>query len=394
MVLLLGYKKISGGESMKKIVCIVLCLVFVVALAGCTSSAPEPASEPAAEPAAAEPEAAEPAAPAEPAPAEPEAPAEAEPAAPDAAAGGSYKIAVVPKMTSIAWFERMENGVAMYNEHYSDDIFYGGSVDGADQAAYVESLLAEDWDAICVTPFDTEALEPVLEKARDKGIVVVTHEAANMANIDYDVEALDNVFVGELMMENIGEHVGGTGKYIQLVGALTSQTHMEWTGGAEAYQQANYPDMELLGKYETKDDQVEAYNQVKEALTANPDIVAVQGSASTDVPGAARAVEELGLAGKVTLVGFSLWSVSGKYVEDGVITGFYFWDSAYAGMAQITIAKAILDGTIADIEQNGIQDEYIQGYQEMRLEENEAGRPVFYAQSYVYIDETNVADET
>ncbi len=357
---------------MKKVFTLLMAIVMVVSMAACAPAAPAAPAEPA------------PAAPAEPA-----APAPAEPAA-----AGDWKIAVVPKMTSIAWFERMENGVKMYNEHYSDDIFYGGSVEGADQAAYVESLLAEDWDAICVTPFDTAAMEPVLEKARQQGIVVVTHEAANMQNIDYDVEALDNVFVGELMMANIGEKVGGQGEYIQLVGALTSQTHMEWTGGAEEYQKANFPGMTLVGKYETKDDQEEAYNQVKEALTANPNIVAIQGSASTDVAGAARAVEELGLAGKVTMVGFSLWSVSGQYVEDGVITGFYFWDSAFAGMAQVTIAKAILDGTIAEIEQNGIADTYIQGYQQMNLVNNEAGRPVFYAQSYVYIDQSNVADET
>ena len=363
---------------MKKLICIVLCLAFVFVLFGCSNNTP------AAESASSAPASEEAAAPAESA----AAPAD------DAAAAGDWKIAVVPKMTSIAWFERMENGVKMYNEQYGDDIFYGGPVEGADQAAYVESLLAEDWDAICVTPFDTEAMEPVLEKARAQGIVVVTHEAGNMKNIDYDVEALDNTFVGELMMENLASQVGGKGDYIQLVGSLTSQTHMEWTGGAEALQKEKYPDMNLYGKYETKDDQEEAYNQVKEALTANPNIVAIEGSASTDVAGAARAVEELGLSGKIAMVGFSLWSVSGKYVEDGVITGYYFWDSAYAAMAQVTIAKAVLDGSIKDIETNGIQDEYIQGYQDMRLVQNEAGRPVFYAQSYVYIDKTNVADET
>ena len=357
---------------MKKVISIIICILFLATvLVGCggnnNAAAPEPAAP---------------------------APETSAPADTGGAGGGAWKIAVVPKMTSIAWFERMENGIKMYNEHYGDNIFYGGSVEGADQAAYVESLLAEEWDAICVTPFDTQAMEPVLEKARAQGIVVVTHEAANMANIDYDVEALDNVFVGELMMKNIGDKVGGKGEYIQTVGALTSQTHMEWTGGAEDYQKANFPDMKMVGKYETKDSQEEAYNKVKEALTANPNIVAHQGSASTDVAGAARAVEELGLAGKVTIVGFSLWSVSGKYVEDGIITGFYFWDSAFAAMAQITIAKAVLDGTIAEIEQNGIADPYIQGYQEMRLVQNENGRPVFYAQSYVYIDKSNVADET
>lgn len=359
---------------MKKLLCIVLCAMLALAFVGCSAA---PAQEPAGDTQSDQPAA--------------EASA---PVSDTAASDESWKIAVVPKMTSIAWFERMENGVKMYNEHYNDDIFYGGSVEGADQAAYVESLLAEDWDAICVTPFDTQAMEPVLEKARAKGIVVITHEAANMQNIDYDVEALDNIFVGELMMENIGEHINGEGAYIQLVGSLTSQTHMEWTGGAEAYQKANYPNMSLYGKYETADDQEEAYNQVKEALTANPNIVAIQGSASTDVAGAARAVEELGLAGKVTIVGFSLWSVSGQYVEDGVMTGFYFWDSAYAAMAQIEIAKAILENRVEDIEANGIDDEFINGYDEMKLVQNEAGRPVFYAQSYVYIDSTNVNDET
>ena len=85
------------------------------------------------------------------------------------AAGGTgtdYKIAVVPKMTNIAWFQRMEEGVDAYNEETGSDIFYGGSAEGADQASYVESLLAEDWDAICVVPFDVEAIGPVLQKAK------------------------------------------------------------------------------------------------------------------------------------------------------------------------------------------------------------------------------------
>lgn len=299
-----------------------------------------------------------------------------------------YKIAVVPKMTTIAWFQRMENGVKMYNEHFGTNVFYGGSTDGAGQAAYVESLLAEDYDAICVTPFDTEAMEPILEKARKKGIVVVTHEAANMKNIDYDVEAFDNVRIGEVMMENIAKQVGGKGEYIQLVGALTSKTHAEWTGGAEEFQKKNFPEMKMIGKYETKDSQDEAYNKVKEALTANPNIVAVQGSASTDLAGASRAVEELGLKGKVTLVGFSLYSVSGSYVEEGIATGYYFWDSAMAGMAQIEIARAVLDGKIDEIKANGIKDEFVAGYQKMELKDK-----TFYANSYVYIDKSNVDDK-
>lgn len=300
-----------------------------------------------------------------------------------------WKIAVVPKMTTIAWFERMETGVKMYNEQYNDNIFYGGSTDGAGQAAYVESLLAENYDAICVTPFDTEAMEPILEKARNQGIIVITHEASSMKNIDYDVEAFDNLRIGAAIMDKMAEATGEEGQYIQLVGALTSKTHMEWTGGAEERQKEAYPNMEKVGMLETKDSQEEAYNKVKEALTDNPDIKAIQCSASTDMAGASRAVEELGLKGKVKILGISIYSVSGRYVEEGIATGFFFWDSAMAGMAQIEVAKAVLEDRIQDIIDNGIQDPFIKGYAEMELKDK-----VFYANSYVYLDEENIAENT
>lgn len=49
-----------------------------------------------------------------------------------AADGKDYKIAVVPKMTNIAWFQRMEDGVNEYNDENGTDVFYGGSAEGAD----------------------------------------------------------------------------------------------------------------------------------------------------------------------------------------------------------------------------------------------------------------------
>ena len=41
-----------------------------------------------------------------------------------------YTIAVVPKMTSIAWFQRMEVGVNEYKEATGVDAFYTGPSEG------------------------------------------------------------------------------------------------------------------------------------------------------------------------------------------------------------------------------------------------------------------------
>ena len=66
----------------------------------------------------------------------------------DAGASGEktakdYKIAVVPKMTNLAWFERMEDGVNDYNDANGTEVFYGGSPEGDGQAAYVETLISQ-----------------------------------------------------------------------------------------------------------------------------------------------------------------------------------------------------------------------------------------------------------
>lgn len=298
----------------------------------------------------------------------------------------NYKIAVVPKLTSIAWFQRMEAGVKEYASETGVDAFYTGPSegDGALQAQVIEDLISQGVDAICVVPFSTESLEPVLKKARDAGIVVISHEASSMENVDYDIEAFDNAAYGEHFMKTLGDATGGKGEYLFEVGSLTSESHNQWVDAAKAYQETNFPGMKQYGdKIETADDQSKSYDKVKEALTANPNIAAIQGSAMPDVAGAALAVEELGLAGKVKIAGTSLVSVSGKYVKDGTIEMISFWDPALAGKAMIQLALKVLNKEKVD---NGL-DLGVDGYNSLTLD----GK-VLKGQAWIDVTKDNVDD--
>lgn len=294
-----------------------------------------------------------------------------------------YKIAVVPKMTNIGWFQRMEEGVNEYNKENGTEYVYRGSAEGADQASIVEQMLAEDWDAICVVPFDSESLAPVLEKAREQGIVVITHEAASMdpKYFDYDIEAFVNADYGKHFAEAISEFTGGEGKYIQFVGSLNSVSHNEWCDAADEYFAAE-TSMEKIGRYETGDDTTSSYNQTKELLQANPDIAAIEGSASTDVVGAAQAVDELGLGGKVAVIGTSMTSIAGSYVDKGVIQTFSVWDPAKAGQAMIELAKYVLDNEGAAPESLPVE-----GYKELTPDGT-----VLYGGARVDVNKDNMAD--
>lgn len=306
----------------------------------------------------------------------------------EAAATGKkdYRIAVVPKLTSIAWFQRMEVGVNEYAKATGIDAFYTGPSegDGALQAQAIEDLISQGVDAICVVPFSTSALEPVLKKARDAGIVVISHEASGMTNVDYDIEAFDNAAYGRHFMEVLGKATGGKGEYLFTVGSLTSESHNQWVDAAKELQLQKFPQMKQYGdKIETADNQSTSYNKVKEALTANPNIAAIQGSAMPDVAGAALAVEELGLAGKVKIAGTSLVSVAGKYVKNGTIEMISFWDPALAGKAMVELAVRVLDKQqIATGLNLGVT-----GYDNLTLK----GK-VLYGQAWIDVTKQNVDD--
>ena len=310
------------------------------------------------------------------------------------AQGTSYKIAVVPKMTNIGWFQRMNVGVDDYNaaNGTADNIIYGGSTEGADQAGYVEQLLADQWDAICVVPFDSQSLAPVLEKAKEAGIVVITHEAASMdpQYFDYDIEAFSNKDYGENFAKELIDLTGGEGTYIQFVGDLNSVSHNEWCDAADAYFAAN-SNMKKQGCYETQDQTTSSYDQTKELLQKYPEINAIEGSASTDVAGAAQAVSELGLSGKVAIVGTSMSSICGQYIEDGTIASFSVWDPAEAGKAMIELAIAVLDAKAAgnelDVASTSLN---ASGYESLTAGE---GTPtVLYGNARVDVTKDNMAD--
>lgn len=347
-------------------------LVFALVLAGCAPAAPaeEPAAPAEEEAAPAEEEAA---------PAEEEAPAEE--------AAEDFNMATVVKLTGVGWFDRMEEGVAWFNEDYDNvTAFQQGpsQADAALQVQVIEDLLAQGVDSLCVIPFQPEAVEPVLGRARDEGVVVVSHEASNQENVDYDVEAFDNAAYGRHLMDHLAEMMGEEGEYVVFVGSLTSTTHNEWVDAAIEHQLENYPNMTLVGdKNESYDDAQTAYERAQELLVAYPNLRGMQGSSANDVVGFGQAVEEAGLQDQIAVVGTSLPSMAGALLETGAVDLISFWDPAEAGYVCNQIALMLLEG---ETPTEGM-DMGRPGYENLIL-----NGKVFYGQAWVDVTIENLAD--
>src|SRR5262249_51206778 len=82
----------------------------------------------------------------------------------------------------------------------------------------------------------------------------------------------------------------------------------------------------------------------KELLAKHPDLKGFEGSSVVDVAGIGRAVREAGGQDKTCVMGKSLPSVAGEFLDDGAGDKNFFWDPAVSGQAQSQPAPGRIQG--------------------------------------------------
>ena len=300
-----------------------------------------------------------------------------------------WEIVVVPKDATNPWFVRMDEGVKEYAAETGLNVYQRGTpeIDATLQSQLIADLIASDVDAICVVPVDPASLEPVLKQAREAGIVVIAHEGASLQNVDYDIEAFSNEAYGAFIMDNLAAAMGEEGIYTTMVGHVTNASHNEWADGAVARQQEAYPNMTLLEedpRVESEDNGDVAYQKAKELLKKYPDLKGIVGTSSYDSPGVARAIEELGLTGKVFTAGTGLPAANAEILKSGAVNALTLWDPALAGKAMCAMAVKMLRGE--EITDN--LDLGVDGYGDMMFKEG--SKTVLEGKGWIVINAENV----
>ena len=264
-------------------------------------------------------------------------------------------IGVVVKIGGIPWFNAMEAGIKKKSAELGVRAFMVGptSADPALQVRAVEDLIAQKVDVIGVVPNDAEVLEPVLERARAAGIKVITHESPKQRNADYDFELASAKGFGEAYGKRLVEALGGKGEYAVFVGSLTVPLHNAWADAANAFVKANAPGMTLVGeRYGVAENVDQSRSTALDLMRAHPDLKGFLAFGSQGPIGAARAVAEKRMTGKILVMGPFSPGQGRKLVHDGVLTGGFMWNPALAGEVFVTLGtmvargEPIKDGTV------------------------------------------------
>jgi ABC-type sugar transport system substrate-binding protein len=270
------------------------------------------------------------------------------------APSGKLRIAMLPKLKTIAYFEACHQGAKAAAEELGVELIYDGPSQnsGSEQHKILETWTRQRVDAICVAPNEPEAVTRFIEKAQKAGIPVITWDSdASTKGESADskrrvmVNQIDDTVLGQMLMDDIARQMGEEGEWLIVIASLTAANLNNWKDIAIARQKEKYPNMQLIEPpVITNENENEAIDAVRSKLNSNPNIKGIIAFDSNSLPGAAEAIKQSGKSGQIALTGCSSPDKMRPFLKEGALESFYLWDPRELGDLTVRLAVAIANG--------------------------------------------------
>ena len=253
--------------------------------------------------------------------------APAAPAAAPTAATSNEEYIYVSAMGNLEFFNAHKYGWKWAGQVLGVKATYVGpaTTDAPGQVAAFDQAIAMKPAGICVFAWDP-SVAPDIDKATAAGIPVVTilGDLPNTKRIAY--VGSDEHLLGYVGGTHLAQAINGQGKVAILTLPGVEMFDEREAGFRDAFK--NYPGITVVQRGDTKADTATAISVAKDILTRYPDLAAFVGTDSTAGIGAATAVKEAGLSGKVKTVAMDRNSDVLQSIKNGDLTGTVAQDDA------------------------------------------------------------------
>lgn len=260
----------------------------------------------------------------------------------------SIKMGMMPKLVGIPYFEACREGAEEAAAELGIQLDYDGPATDSveEQAKIVDRWIVQGYDIIAVAPNDPEVIAPALRRAVEAGIIVLTWDAdANPAQSQRHRFVNQATFegIGNALVDVLAEGMEEKGKAVIISGSVTSPNQQAWMKVMHARLAERYPEIEVPATLYSDEDQGKAQQLARDAMSNHPDLKGVWGITSVALPGAAKAVRDVGKTGEVIVTGLSLPSTTREYVKDGTVPTFVLWNPVDLGYLTVYVAQQIVD---------------------------------------------------
>ncbi|MDE6036541.1 MAG: substrate-binding domain-containing protein [Ruminococcus sp.] len=273
-----------------------------------------------------------------------------------------HHIAVICKSSDEYW-QSARKGAEDAGEEMGIRITYNASEkeDVTEQVKYVNNAISNKAEVIVIAPVqDSDELADALRKAKSNNISVIIIDSDMREDVRESCISTNNTYGGAISARKLSEFIGNNGDIGIITHAPTSATAIERKNGFikqldEYNSESDAPVLNVVATENGDGDIQQSKDATLKLINDYPDLKAVFATNQGGTIGACMAVEELGKADTIQIVGFDSFSKGDgyksaqEYTEDDILDGFIVQNPYNMGYLGVRYAKDIIDGqTIAD----------------------------------------------
>ena len=264
-----------------------------------------------------------------------------------AQAATKLKIAHIPKLGTIGYFQAAQVGVERACKELKATCAYKGptEITAAAQVKEINAAVQAGYNVLIVAANDKDALVPALKDAMDKGVTVVTYDS----DVAQDGRS---VFVNQASSEGIGQALaksasdlaGGAGDIAILSTTPDATNQNVWIDFMKKELSAKYPNVKVVATAYGLDKPEESTTETQGLIQKYPKIKAIVAPTSVGIVAAAKYVSGSAAKGKVAVTGLGLPNDMKTYIKDGSNAQASLWDVENFGYVAVYVAKHVRDG--------------------------------------------------
>ena len=263
-------------------------------------------------------------------------------------AGEKYRLFIMPKLVGIDYYDAVKHGVDEAGRELSSIqvIWSGPSQDQVEkQIEMIEKIIPTRPHMIAVAANDPVAIVPVLKKASDAGIHIMSWDGDTKFR-EFFVNLVNFDEFGAQIVEAIREEVGPKADIALITTSFSAPNQSSWINAIKKHIYARYPDLKILDIRPAGESTEEAYRVTEAYLKDFPSLKGIIVLGAPNVPGAAKAVKDAGMAGRVAVVGNSTPNLMRGYIKDGTVKKVLLWNAPDHGYLLVYSAYRMLTGNL------------------------------------------------
>jgi ribose transport system substrate-binding protein len=251
-----------------------------------------------------------------------------------AASSGAKKpltIAVIPKGTTHEFWKSIHAGAIQATQELAQQgdtvsIIWKGPLredDREQQVQVVEGFLSQGVQGIVLAPLDSRALVRPVEEAKGAGIPTVIIDSGLQSDVMVSFVATDNRKGGALAAKRLGEVLGGKGNVLLLRYQEGSASTQEREAGFLETIRATYPGIQVVSSDQYAGPTRETAKRASENLLNRygNQLQGIFTPNESSTIGMLLALQDVGSAGKIKLVGFDASQILIDALRSGQLDG-------------------------------------------------------------------------